>query len=355
MRLGALGACLLVFVLAGCNRSSDPGAGKTSKNSTPSDKVSGAKGSPNKLPAGKLQSVTLQLNWFPEVEHGGFYAAATEGYFADAGLDVTILAGGPETPVVGQVASGHADLGVANADGLLLGCAQQAPIVALMAPLQTSPRCILVHESTGIKDLEGLADLTLAISDGAAFSHFLRKRVSLPNVKIVPYGGNVQQFLTDEKFAQQGYVFSEPIVARRKGAKPRVLMLAELGFNPYTSVLFASEEFLKEQPEAARKMVRASVRGWQDYVGDDHVAQRANARILSENQEMDEEILREGRLALRDLVLAGLDAPTDIGKMTRERWNELAAQLIETELMKADAVQVDSVFDVNYLRRKKER
>ena len=37
---------------------------------------------------------------FPEAEHGGFYAALVRGYYREAGLDVRILPGGPETPVL---------------------------------------------------------------------------------------------------------------------------------------------------------------------------------------------------------------------------------------------------------------
>ncbi|MEO8377770.1 MAG: ABC transporter substrate-binding protein, partial [Candidatus Sumerlaeota bacterium] len=42
--------------------------------------------------------VSLVLNWFPEMEHGGFYAAQVEGYYAEEGLDVTIISGGVDVP-----------------------------------------------------------------------------------------------------------------------------------------------------------------------------------------------------------------------------------------------------------------
>ena len=80
------------------------------------------------------RSVILQLNWFPEAEHGGFYAAQLHGYFREEGLDVEIVPGGPNAPVVAQVDSRRADFGVANADRILLGRAAGAEVVALMAP-----------------------------------------------------------------------------------------------------------------------------------------------------------------------------------------------------------------------------
>ena len=40
--------------------------------------------------------VRLALNWFPEAEHGGFYAAQVHGFFEQQGVQVEILAGGPD-------------------------------------------------------------------------------------------------------------------------------------------------------------------------------------------------------------------------------------------------------------------
>ena len=90
---------LALVVLAGCKRSSD----------SQTNAVSG------------LRPVTLALNWFPEAEHGGFFAADVHGYFRDEGLDVEILSGGPGAPVIQQVATGRCTLAVANADQVLLG------------------------------------------------------------------------------------------------------------------------------------------------------------------------------------------------------------------------------------------
>src|SRR5438105_2650318 len=104
-------------------------------------------------PAAKpLVAVKLALNWNTVTEHGGFYAALRRGYYREAGLDVEIVKGGPNAPVIPLVARENMAFGISNADGLLLGRAQDAPVVALMAPLQISPRCIMVHESTGIDD-----------------------------------------------------------------------------------------------------------------------------------------------------------------------------------------------------------
>jgi len=301
---------------------------------------------PAEKPKSGLDKVTLALNWYPEAEHGGFYAALVKGYYKQEGLDVTILPGGPDSPVLQLVAQQQAMFGVTNADNILFGRAQQAPVVALMAPMQNSPRCLIVHEKSGIKSFEDLHDLTIAMSPGAAFAEYMKKKLPLVNVRIVPYGGSVAPFLADENYAQQGYVFSEPYVAR-KGGDPRVLMLSDLGFNPYTSILISSEEVLRKRPDVVQKMVAASVRGWIEYI---HSPDEANRLIHQRNPKMDLATLDFGAKAIQPLVVDDLKSDEQIGQMTRARWRQLADQLIETGQIAADKVDVDKAFTTKFLK-----
>jgi NitT/TauT family transport system substrate-binding protein len=296
--------------------------------------------------AAALTGVTLQLNWFPEAEHGGFYAALVHGYYREAGLDVKILPGGPDTPVVQQVARRAATFGVVNADNVLFGRAQEAPVVALMASLQMSPRCLIVHESSGIRDFDQLKNMTIAMSSSTAFSHFLRHKVPLEGVKIVPYSGSVAQFLLNKDYAQQGYVFSEPFVARKEGGDPRVLMLSDLGFNPYTSLLFTHDAQLKEGAVVARKMVAASIRGWAKYI---ESPDEANQAIHRANPEMGLDILAYGAEKLRPLVLDAVAEKEGIGTMSLARWQTLADQLVDTEQLKRADVHVEQAFTTEFL------
>jgi len=294
----------------------------------------------------ELVKVRLGLNWYPEAEHGGFYAALVNGYYREAGLDVEIVPGGPSVPVLQQVASGKLEFGVYNADGLLLARAEEAPVVALMAPLQTSPRCIMVHESSGIEDFAELKDMTIAMGNSQPFYRYLKKKVPLEGVTIVPYQGSVAQFLNDPNFAQQGYVFSEPFVARQQGGDPRTLLVADLGFNPYTSVLFTNEDYLAQHADVADKLVKASVRGWKAYLTD---PKAANERIHELNPEMSLEALEYGVQALTPLVLDPVAKRDGLGSMSLERWKTLVEQLEDLELIKPGAVEPGTAFTTKFL------
>jgi NitT/TauT family transport system substrate-binding protein len=290
--------------------------------------------------------VTLQLNWYPEAEHGGFYAALENGFFRDEGLDVEILRGGAEVPVVQKVATGQADFGIENADRILLMRAQEADVVAVLAPMQTSPRCLLVHESANIATFADMGGVTIAMNAGEPFAQFLLRNVLPKDVRVVPYSGGVSHFLRDEKNAQQGYNFSEPFLAKEQGSDPHVLLVANAGFNPYTSCLFTRTDFADRRPEIVRKMVSASIRGWKEYLAHPNAT---NVAIHNENPEMSLDMLAFGAEAMRPLCIPQGEEPEPFGRMTEARWQTLAEEMIDAEVLDADTVDPRKAFRTEFL------
>ena len=310
---------LILLLLSGCNQD---------------DSSSGDPESTQKPP-----TLTLQLNWFPEAEHGGYYAASLYGYYEEEGLDVEILPGGPNASVIQKIAQRTVTFAVANADQVLLGREQQAEVVALMAPIQSSPRCIMVHADSGIEDFSGLKGLTVAMGSGKAYARFMEKQGLLDGVRVVAYSGSVAPFLERKDYAQQGYVFSEPFVAQQQGAQTRNLMVSELGFNPYTSILVTNKRQLDSDRDLVHRMVRASIRGWQKYL-EDPVA--VNEYIHSVNEEMSLEILAFGVEQLKPLCLPDGMPVEKLGQMTPQRWEQLADQLRSIDLLSGSVKAVDA-------------
>ncbi len=218
--------------------------------------------------------------------------------------------------------------------------------MAVMAPLQKSPRAIMVHAASAFQRIDDLADVTLAVNSGAAWVQYLKKKDPLRNVRFVPYSGNVAQFLVNENYAQQAYVFSEPFVAREKGAAVRCLLVAETGYNPYTSLLVASGDTIRSRPELVRKFVAASVRGWQTYL---ERPEETNRYIHEINPEMGLEILAFGVKALRPLCADGLPSLNSLGRMTAQRWKTLAAQLVEADVLAAARADPLHAFTTEFL------
>lgn len=289
-------------------------------------------------------NIRLALNWFPEAEHGGFLAAEVHGYFREEGLQVEILPGRPDVPVQSQVGTKRVEFAISDASEVLLARDQNVPIVAVMAGLQTNPRCLLVHQKSNISHLNELKDLTLAVSVREPFFHFLKNNYPLTNVRIVPYTGSLAPFLQNNKYAQQAYVFSEPFIAEKQGAKTRCILLAEQGFNPYASMLITHEDMIARHPELVKKFVRASVRGWEHYLRD---PKPTNQHIHKINPQMDIDILSFGAASIVPLVQP--QATDAIGAMKSERWQLLYEQMVKLQLIESKPQTIQKAFVERFL------
>ena len=168
--------------------------------------------------AQEIQGGKLTLNWFPEVEHGGYFQAFAIDH---PELQISIENGGPDIPVIQKVALGQSFLGIVGADDVVNAQAQGADVVALFAPLDNNPRCIMLRADSPIQNMDQMENITLALSTRPAFSHWLRHQYSLKNVNIVPYPGSIAPFVQNKNFAQQAYNISEPFLAEQAGVKTK--------------------------------------------------------------------------------------------------------------------------------------
>ncbi len=330
MRFRILHSFLLSFafacIMSGCN-------GPTAS----SEATSGSSGG-----AAASKRVVLMLNWYPEAEHGGFYAAKVHGIFEKYGLDVEIKPGGPNAPVAQEMISGRVQFGIGNADDVLLFRQQDANVVALMAPILNTPRCVLVREDSGIKSLDGLKGVILQANQGQPFVDYMKSKGMLEGVQIVPYSGTVAKLVSDKNTAIQAYSFSEPLMAKQQGVPVVSLMLSDIGFNPYASCLMCTDEYLSANGELAKKMVAACREGWQKYL---ESPEETNKAILKDNQQgMTMEALEFGVQQMKPLCLPEGTAVEDLGKMTSERWQQLVDQFAALKLIDTKKVTAQNAF-----------
>jgi NitT/TauT family transport system substrate-binding protein len=328
LRFG-LGLCVCLLV-GGCGGAveSSPNAGSSPANST-------------------TAAVAVQLNWYPEAEHGGVFQAAADGSYRDVGLEVEIRPGGRATPVAPELELGRVQFAFANADDVVIYRRQGMDIVAVLAAMQDSPRCILVREDSGVESFEGLAGMTLQRQAGRPFLEFMRSQGILDQVQEVPYHGSVSSLVGDPSIAIQAYSFAEPLLAEQQGVKVRRLMVSDLGWNPYSSVLITTGTLIREQPELVRQFVQATCLGWQHYLTDPTLG---NESILAANEHgMTAEALDFGSRELKSLVMPG-DTPLEqIGEMSLERWQQLVQQMDAIDPNAAGKVKPEECFTTEFL------
>jgi NitT/TauT family transport system substrate-binding protein len=281
--------------------------------------------------AGGKQKVKLVLNWVPEPEFGGFYAARDGGAYAKENLDVEIMGGGAGVPVVQMVAKGQADFGIAGADEVLTARARGVDIVALFSIYQTSPQGIMAHASRGAKSIKDLLGSgTLAMEPGLPYAGYLKKKYGFEGVQIVPYDGGVARFVSDKNFAQQCFITSEPIAAKKKGAETAVFLVADEGFNPYVGVIITRREVVEKNKALAKAFISASREGWKSYLAD---PKSANATMAKLNTSMDAETFAAAAEAQKTLIETAETKAKGLGTMSKERWETLANQLVELKII----------------------
>ncbi|HTB20058.1 MAG TPA: ABC transporter substrate-binding protein [Bryobacteraceae bacterium] len=270
---------------------------------------------------GKSAKTKLALNWKPEPEFGGFYAAP----YSKHGLDVEILPGGTGTPTVQMVGAGSVDFGIVSADEVILARSHGNDVVALFAVFQDSPTGIMAHASRNLTSIgDVLKDGTIALESGLPFARLLERKYGFSHVKVVPSpGGDITSFLHDEKFAQQCFLTSEPIAARKQGASVKVFAVSEIGYDPYTTVLAISGDSLRKNPDRAKAMVAAVRDGWRAYLDD---PKAANQQMNQLNPTMDLETFAEVADAQKPFIETDATRRNGLGTMSRERWETLIAQ-----------------------------
>jgi NitT/TauT family transport system substrate-binding protein len=268
--------------------------------------------------AGGLIPVRLQLDWYPQPEHGGFFTAQLMGYYKQAGLDVTLLPLPQYGSVAQQVAGGKAEFGLGSSDQVLEWNSNGLPIVAVSATMQHDPQAIMVHNDSPVRDFKDLEGRTIAAQTGATWLKYVISRYSLHQVRQIPSTLSVANFLADPNYVQQIFITSEPFFAKQGGAEVRTLLISASGYDPYR-VQFTTRDMALDHPDVVAKFVRASIRGWQEYLRNPGPA---NAALLELNRALNPAQEAYTAQALRDggFVTGGDPSGAEVGQMTAERW-----------------------------------
>ena len=280
---------------------------------------------------GGLTKVILQADWYPQPEHGGFYTALVKSYYKDEGLDVDIESGSPYLSPYQRVAAGGAQFGMGASDRILESVADGQPLIAVAATMQHDPQGIMVRKNSPVRTFADLNGHTVAVQAGSTWFRYLAVKYRLTNVQEVPATMSVANFIADPNYIQQAFATSEPFFARQAGIETRVLLVSDAGFNPYR-VMFTTQSFLHQHPDVVAKFVRASVRGWREYLNDPSAA---HAALLKLNPALSPQWMQFSWQQLRDgHFVAGEAADgSQMGQMDPARWTTLYQQLLDLKVI----------------------
>lgn len=216
-------------------------------------------------PAAGLERVRLQLKWHHQFQFAGYYAAVSQGYYREAGLDVELIAAKPGVDAAHVVLAGDAEFGVGTSDLILLR-AKGEPVTVLAVIFQHSPLVLLARRGDGVDDLHGLHDKPVMIEPGSAelFAYFRNEGIDPSMLKIVHHTFDVNDLISGRVAGMSAYQTDEPFTLKRAGVDYLAFTPRAGGIDFYGDNLFTTDGLIKRRPEMVRAFRAASLRGW-DY------------------------------------------------------------------------------------------
>ncbi len=290
--------------------------------------------------AADLDKVSFGTNWVAQAEHGGFYQAVADGTYKSYGLDVTIVPGGPNVNNRIQLVAGKLDFFMsANTLQSFDAVANNVPVVAVAAIFQKDPQVFLAHPESKVTKLEDLKPLTLFVSKEGMPTYFqwLKSEYGFSEEKVKPYTFNAQPFLADKASAMQGYVTSEPFAVEKQAKfKPTVILLADYGFNSYSTLIETRIAFAEKKADLVQRFVDASVTGWYNYLYGDN--RPGNALIKKANPDMTDDLLAYSvdKMKQYGIVDSGDALKDGIGAMNDERMAAFFGKMVRAGVTRRD-------------------
>lgn len=283
-----------------------------------------------------LIPITLQLKWFHQFQFAGYYAAIEQGYYREAGLDVTLVEGDPgKIPqTVDEVLSGRAQYGITNSD-LLLERAAGKPVILLASIFQHSPAALAVREESNITTPQQVRNLNLYLSDTFRTAELqamlLNEGVGLQRNNLLP-PDNYPSYLFDEEADGFGvYMTNEPFLLEQAGRSFVYIDPQRYGIDFYGDVLYTTESQIQENPEQVAQFMAASLRGWEYAMANQE--ELVDLIVTEYGSSKSREHLLFEAAAMENLILPDLVA---IGHTNPGRWQHIADTYTQLGFMPAN-------------------
>ena len=228
---------------------------------------------------GSPTKVKFVLQWFPQAQFAGYFAAQDQGYFKDAGLDVTIVPGGTDINPMQVVASGGADIGTTWVPKMLASREGGTDLVDIGQIFQRSGTLEISFKTKGyssIADLKGKkVGSWLGGNEPELYADLVKNGMDpQKDVTVVQQGFDMSQILTSQIDAAEAMIYNEyaQVLEAKNPTTGALYTPADLnvinfnndGTGMLQDMIFASDKWLKTGSNAsvAEKFLEASFKGW---------------------------------------------------------------------------------------------
>lgn len=251
-------------------------------------------------PALAQQAATLQLSWLHSVQFGGSYIALQNGYWREAGLEVSLLQGGPNAPVEPPVVAGTALVGISAADYTAAAVTQGAPFKIIGVAMQKNPFAIASLPGNPVNapaDLVGKR-IGMALANMPVLEALCAiNGVDLAAIEVVPTQYDAAPLVQGQVDCLLCWATDLPVAMEIQGVDSVTMLLADHGYAVHSQTYIATEDSLANRRAELVALMKGEARGWADYQADPTAAARLTVEMFPD---------------------AGLDLPTQVLQAERQ-------------------------------------
>ena len=220
------------------------------------------------LPGFAQDQVTYQLDWLPGGDKAPIYVCVHEGICADAGLDISIEQGRGSSEAITKLATGVSDIGSAGIGALMAAVANEdVPVTAVMSIFNQGPHAFYTTTDSGISTIADVKGKSIATSPFTSSNVFLplvladnnlsEADIDLTKSDPSALGPLLMTGRTDVIIAWLTDVSRYQLQAEEAGKELTILPWSDAGLDLYSASLVASDRFLTERPEVAKRFIAA--------------------------------------------------------------------------------------------------
>lgn len=219
--------------------------------------------------------VSLQLSWLHSVQFAGSYIAQSRGWWQEAGLDVSLLSGGPNAPVEPPVVSGTALVGISAADYTAAAVEQGAPFKILAVAMQKNPFVIASLPANPVNvpgDLEGKR-IGMALANMPVLQALCTLNgVDIDAIDVIPTQYSAQPLLAGEVDCLLCWETDLPVAMAMQDVESLTMLMADHGYAVHSQTYIATEDSLANRRAELVALLAGEVRGWEAYREDTEAA-----------------------------------------------------------------------------------
>ena len=295
-----------------------------------------------------LEAVTVQLKWVHQAQFAGFYVAVEKGYYADENVDVTLHPGGVGVDIMDEVLSGRADFGLIGPEHIIQNRSAGDPVKAIATTYRNNPFVLVTMPDSGIEspyDFPGHSANLGGIDGLIQFNAMMAKlNLNTDDIQIVPYSYDLGSFYQGDVDITPAFAAGSLMGITKEHTDVNLIWPVDYGIHFYSDTLFATDDFITENPDLVLRFLRATLKGHRDAIENPEDALRFSMLYA---EDADPDVQAQMIAASIPLIYTGHD---DIGWMRAEVWENMLAILQEQDLLSGQ-VDMDDVYTMQFLEQ----